>query len=386
MKIAFFSNYLNVHQLPLCQRLYQATDGAFTFVATERISESRLKFGYPDMDRKYPFVLRAYDGEEEKRQAMQLAAECDVVIHGSAPWYYQQKRLEEKKLTFFYSERLYRSGFPAWKWPVRLWRFYKLYGRYPSLHLLCASAYTAADFAKTFTFRNKAYKWGYFPEAKKYDSVDSLIEAKDPNSILWVARMIPLKHPEYMIEIAKKLKAEGYSFRLRLIGNGELEDSLKEEVQKNDLSDCVEMLGAMKPEQVREHMEKSELFLFTSNKQEGWGAVLNESMNSACAVVASHAIGSVPFLIQEEENGLVYQDGNVDDLYNKVKYLLDHSAERKRLAKNAYRTITDEWNAENAANKLLQLIDNLHTKSATAFPFANGVCSKAEILKDNWKK
>ena len=49
-------------------------------------------------------------------------------------------------------------------------------------------------------------------------------------------------------------------------------------------------------------MEKSEIFLFTSDKGEGWGAVLNESMNSACAVVASHAIGSVPFLLKDGEN------------------------------------------------------------------------------------
>ena len=37
------------------------------------------------------------------------------------------------------------------------------------------------------------------------------------------------------------------------------------------------MLGSMTPEQVREHMEESILFLFTSDFGEGWGAVLNEA-------------------------------------------------------------------------------------------------------------
>ncbi len=52
------------------------------------------------------------------------------------------------------------------------------------------------------------------------------------------------------------------------------------------------MLGAMSPDKVRAYMERADVFLFTSDFNEGWGAVLNESMNSGCAVVASHAMVS----------------------------------------------------------------------------------------------
>ena len=83
------------------------------------------------------------------------------------------------------------------------------------------------------------------------------------------------------------------------------------------------MLGAMPPEEVRRHMEKADIYLFTSDFNEGWGAVLNESMNSGCAVVASHAIGSVPFLIKNGENGLIYENGNQLDLEKQVLRLLE---------------------------------------------------------------
>ena len=43
--------------------------------------------------------------------------------------------------------------------------------------------------------------------------------------------------------------------------------------------------------------------------QDGWGAVANEAMNSACALVAGHMIGAVPYLIRQGENGLIYEDG-----------------------------------------------------------------------------
>ena len=109
-------------------------------------------------------------------------------------------------------------------------------------------------------------------------------------------------------------------------------------------------------------------------------------MNSACAVVASHEIGSVPFLIKNKENGLIYKDGDINSLYKKVKFLIDNEKERKQIAKNAYLTMINEWNAENAGNKLLQLSEKLLNGEKYPDLFKDGVCSKAEIIKDDWFK
>ena len=79
-------------------------------------------------------------------------------------------------------------------------------------------------------------------------------------------------------------------------------------IREKKLEDCVHMLGAMSPDEVRKHMEQANIFLFTSDRNEGWGAVLNEAMNSGCAVVASHAIGSVPYLIKNGNNGYIYEN------------------------------------------------------------------------------
>ena len=101
-------------------------------------------------------------------------------------------------------------------------------------------------------------------------------------------------------------------------------------------------------------------------------------------MVANQAIGSAPFLIKDGENGYLYQDGSVEDLYCKVKKLLDDKAARQRMAKNAYTTMRDEWNAENAAKKFVALCEKMLSGSYKPFPYESGVCSKAEILKDRW--
>ena len=85
-----------------------------------------------------------------------------------------KKRLKEKKLTFLYTERIYKKGYENYKWPLRLVRHFFKYSRYKSFYLLCASAYASADFSRTCSFVNKAYKWGYFTELIRYKDIDLL--------------------------------------------------------------------------------------------------------------------------------------------------------------------------------------------------------------------
>ena len=128
-------------------------------------------------------------------------------------------------------------------------------------------------------------------------------------------------------------------------------------------------------------MEASELFLFTSDRNEGWGAVLNESMNSGCAVVACKAIGSVPFLIREGESGLTYESGDVAQLYSHVKTLLDDAERCRALGRKAYATMAGQWNADAAAQRLLALSEALLQGERQPSLYEEGPCSRAKILR-----
>ena len=387
MKVTFFSNFLNHHQLPFCLAMDKLTEGQFTFVATTPVPQERLRMGYHDMNKQYPFVLTTYDSEENERVAQMLAMRSDVIITGSAPEIYTKMRIEQGKLTFRYSERIYKRG----TWRVLsprgfrgMMKYHRKYRKAP-LYMLCASAYTPFDFGLTGSYLGRTFKWGYFPEVKIQD-VDSLMERKrlkGKPSILWVGRLIEWKHPDASIRLAEKLKHKGYEFELNIIGNGMMERQLREQICRKHLDDCVHMLGAMSPEEVREHMEAADIFLFTSDFNEGWGAVLNEAMNSACAVVASHAIGSVPFLLHEGENGLIYKNGDENGLLDRVVQLIEQPEMRKRLGRKAYQTLTEQWNAEIAAERFLQLSEAL-LQGRSPELFEDGPCSKAEILKNGW--
>ena len=376
MKVAFISNFYNHHQAPLSEAMNELTRGNYRFIATAAIDDERVNMGWGE-DAVPNFVMNANEDAVVESDCHMWVDEADVVIIGSAPRSWIANRLKKGKLTFYYSERIYKKKCPIYKLPIHFLRNIKNIIRHKNLYILCASAYTASDYAKTLTFLNKTYKWGYFTELKVYDDIDALVDNKKRNSILWVSRYIKLKHPEIPVAVARRLRDEGYDFELKMIGAGELFEQTKSAVAEAKLESVVKVLGPVKASEVRGYMEESEIFLFTSDRNEGWGAVLNESMNSACAVVANKAIGSVPFLLNDGENGVVYKDGDIDELYSKVMLLLDNADERKRISKNAYATMIEEWNAENAARKFVGLCEKMLAGEYKPFPYESGVCSKA---------
>jgi len=374
MKTVFISNYFNHHQKPFSDAMDKITE--YTFIQTEQMSEARRRLGYGE---NLPHYV------EENYDCGQIDMGADVYVTGSAPEEMVQRIIRNGNLMFRYSERPFKTKQNPLKFFPRFIRWHMRNPMTKPLYMLCASAYTALDYGQFVLFRNRTYKWGYFPQHIIYD-VDRLMAEKDTAEILWCGRFIDWKHPDDAIKVAEKLKNDGYKFTLKFIGTGEMEQQLKDMAVKLDLGDCVQFLGTMRPEQVREHMEKAGIYLFTSDRQEGWGAVLNESMNSGCAVVASHLIGSVPFLLENEKNGLVYQSGDVDMLYKKVKYLLDNPEKQKKLGLAAYETIINEWNAEVAAQRFVNLAQHILDGEKHPDLYASGPCSRADIIKENWFK
>ena len=382
MKVVFISCYMTHHQLPFCKLLYEQFGQDFCFISDKTLKEERTALGYVDYNKEYDFIIRAYEGPDEKARAEQWIMDADVVILGDAPMAYVRKRLQQRKLTFCYSERLYKKEYQAWKLPVRVLRHYRAYTRHKNFYLLCASAYTAGDYARTGAFLGKAYRWGYFPEVKHYEDVDRLIAQKEPGSILWVGRFLDWKYPDHAIRLAQRLKCAGYRFKLRMIGQGEMDEQLRQTVKQQQLEDVVEFMGSMKPEEVRQYMENSQIYLFTSNRNEGWGAVLNESMNSGCAVVASSCAGSTPFLVTSGENGFSYDHLDEEQLYRYVCTLLDDPRLCAHMGKNAYETMTGMWNAELAAQRFVELCEALLRGERRPRLYENGPCSKAPVIKD----
>lgn len=351
--LLFVSNYINHHQIPFCNALYEQLGGRYLFIQTEPMEEERKRMGWQDGE-KLPYVRYYYEEPEQCKAWIDAAAV--VLFGGTDEESYIKPRLEAGKPVIRYHERLYKQG--QWKAisPRGLIQKYKDHTKYrkQNVYMLCAGAYVPSDFHIVRAYPGRMLRWGYFPETRHYD-VDRLMNGKKPAHILWAARFIDWKHPELPLKAARYLKDNRCNFHLDMVGGGELEGNVKKMLEEYGLSDCVSLLGYRTPAEVRTLMEGAEIFLLTSDRQEGWGAVVNEAMNSGCAVVADHMAGAVPFLIRHGENGFIYRDGDEKELFHILQKLLIDRDLCRRAGEAAYRTITEEWNSETAALRLLGL-------------------------------
>ena len=376
MKLVFVSNYLNHHQIPLCSQFLELCE-EFHFVATDTKNVQGYQI-ISDAD----YVLEY--NEETKPEVIKTVIDADVVIFGSCPNSLIAERMKVNKLSFLYSERFYKRGL----WRVVSPKSYKFFteriGQYrkSNMYVLCASAFFPLDLKFLRFPADKCYKWGYFPDVDEIppESFDN----KKKSGLIWVGRMIELKHPEMAINTAKYLKFRGYDFTLDMIGDGPLMPEIKRMISEYDLSDYVNLLGSCSHDEVLKHMQDSSVFLFTSSKIEGWGAVLNEAMGSGCVPVCSHLIGSVPFLVKNGYNGLIYRQGNQTELNKKTELLLIDGKAWAEYSRNAYNCIHKMWNADYAAKKFVELSKAL-LKDTPYDDLKDGPCSKAKVIPENWK-
>lgn len=379
MTITFVSNYINHHQIPFSKALYERIGEAYCFIQTMPMEEERVTMGWGVDTKQLPYVRCLYEDEDGCRRKI---AESDVVLLG---WTEREdiaaKRLESGKITIRVSERIYREG--QWKAisPRGLLAKYREHIKYrkQNVYLLCAGAYVASDFHLIRAYPGKMFRWGYFPETRVYsDEAFASLKKEMPLQIVWAGRFIPLKHPEYAVWLAKSLQERGFAFGMHMLGSGELEDEMKQQVAALGLTEHFTFYGYQEPDRVRDVMERCHIHLFTSNHLEGWGAVVNEGMNSGCVEVVNAQVGAALYLIEHGVNGLIYPNGSYQEMEKLVFDLFENWEERKKMGKAAYQTIIREWNAEHAAEELLRFLSCL--AKGRLVPAVSGPLSPAPII------
>lgn len=396
--LTFYSNYFNHHQKALCDEFYNILGDGFTFVETMPMEGFRANMGWGEETPSY--VLKTYESDANSKKADKLAVDSDLIIMGTAPEEYCERRLEENKITFRYSERPLKEGFIKFFIPRLTKKYIRMHlkNRDKNIYVLGASAFTSLDFKKMFnSYPDKCYKFGYFPVHKEYDIEELLKEKKEKAngkvSILWLGRMLKLKHPEMMVKAAKKLKDKGYDFSVHMVGEGEMRPVCEKLTKDYGLEDIISFENFLSPDEARNKMADYQIYVMTSNKLEGWGSVIYEGLNAGCAVVASHICGATPWLVEDGKCGLVFRSEDVDSLTEKLKKLLDEENLIDEYGEAAYKKMHDKWNPLNAANSVLKLAEGLMAAGADGcnvkepakeYVIESGPCSKAPYLKNNW--
>ena len=141
------------------------------------------------------------------------------------------------------------------------------------------------------------------------------------NTLLYVGTLIERKGLIYLLKAMKQVKIHFPGYKLLIVGEGGLKDSLERYTSENNLSEQVIFLGTQTQAEVSRLMREAKLFILPST-EEGQGAVLVEAMASGTPCIGSNA-GGIPTVITPE-TGKVFEAGSSEALFKSIAFMLEN--------------------------------------------------------------
>ncbi|MCR4666831.1 MAG: glycosyltransferase family 4 protein [Desulfovibrio sp.] len=150
-------------------------------------------------------------------------------------------------------------------------------------------------------------------------SSHTLPPSRRPPLLLCVARLCDDKNHLTLLRAFARLHERFPEARLRMVGDGPMEGTLKEWALRHP-SLPIEFVPGVGD--VRPHYEEARLFVLTS-KREGQPNVLLEAMSMGLPVCASR-VGGIPALVRHEETGLLADPSDPESFVSILARLLEN--------------------------------------------------------------
>ncbi len=174
-----------------------------------------------------------------------------------------------------------------------------------------------------------------------------------------VARLSGQKGIPLLIEAAARLKCEGHSFRIMIVGGGELQMQIKASIGEYDLADCVKLLGWADSDEVVSHLLASRAMVLPSFA-EGLPVVIMEALALERPVIVS-AVAGTPELV-DDQCGWLIPSGSVDALVKALKSAIIASPqELLEKGKIGRARVVSHHNSQTNGAQLFDLIKRYHS-------------------------
>lgn len=179
--------------------------------------------------------------------------------------------------------------------------------------------------------------------------------APDVFEILCVGRLVPAKGQHILIDAIDRLSQQGRRVRLRLVGLGPDERSLRERAARLENPESVIFEGGVNQDRIRTLYAAADLFCIASFA-EGLPIVLVEAMAMEIPCVTTHITG-IPELIRNGIDGLLVAPSDVEGLVEAVAALMDDEDLRARLARSGRARVLEHYDLRRSVENLAAIFD-----------------------------
>lgn len=159
----------------------------------------------------------------------------------------------------------------------------------------------------------------------------------------FLGRLVTTKGARVLIEAASILRLRGYSFRVKIVGDGPDRRALEELVGDLKLKTVVEFVGYVHSDGIEENLRNCCAIIMPSLAGEVFGLVAAEAMQKGRTVIAS-SIGSLREIIGP--CGLTFPPGNSSALADCMQRVIDSPELREQLGACAQQQVLERFSAQ----------------------------------------
>ncbi len=183
--------------------------------------------------------------------------------------------------------------------------------------------------------------------------------AKEPYSLMTVARMTEKKGLPTVYAALKILQDKGLAFNHTLVGDGDDRDDILQLIQHLGLQNNCRWAGTQTHNEVLERFRKSDLFILgceiaKNGDRDGIPNVLVESLAMEVPAVAT-TVSGVPEILENNTTGLTVPPSDPERMADAIFTLLTNESLRVRVKKRGRQKVIDEFDNKKHIEKLAEL-------------------------------
>lgn len=192
--------------------------------------------------------------------------------------------------------------------------------------------------------------------ADKKFSISTVRKYSLPLKLVSVARFSHQKNNMELIKAVEQInKLYSDNLQLNMVGDGPLLSESQVYVTSHKLENDVHFLGSRTD--VDDILNQNDIFCLISN-YEGLPISIIEAMRTEMPIIASD-VGGVNELVQDGVNGFLIPRGNISELVEKLKYILEHKELIKFMGEASRKIYEEEYTADRMNQKILSVYNEV---------------------------
>lgn len=197
---------------------------------------------------------------------------------------------------------------------------------------------------------------------QKLNHIPTFFNLKDRNPevtykpyVLFVGR---IEKQKGLMTLVKAFENSSYALKIIGFSNDGYEEELKQYLgSPNGKNGNIEFLGRKNFEEISVYLKECLCTVVPSEWYDNFPNVVLESYAYKKAVIATN-FGSLQYMVEENETGMLFNYADTADLINKVDYLMQHPEETKRMGENAFHAVLTKYSPETHYKTLMKLFEH----------------------------